>query len=588
MFKQALLPVAMLAVLSTAHATNQMVPQAELDMQDIMRTQSGHLVLRPSKSLKQDKKAKKANPENWFNLSPVDGIQGVSAELVYSNFGAPTTTEDIIVAVIDSGVDVNHEDLQGKVWINQNEIPNNGIDDDSNGYVDDVFGWNFIGGSQGMASIALAPELENSIRLIKGAPDAQISADTLEVTRELIRMREKKEQRQAQGGELGPRQARYLAKLEAEVSEGKKNADEKLVLVNGFIVRMEKSSAILLAAGVQEITLENVRALESTDAAVLAAKDDVLELLAKGYTPARLERLLGSYTSQSLYHFNTDFRPRSIVGDNYANQREKVYGNNDVIGPDSFHGTHVSGIIAAQRDNGLGINGVATNVKIMAIRVVPNGDERDKDVANGIRYAVDNGAKIINMSFGKAYSPYKRVVDDAVKYAESKGVLLVHAAGNSSQNNDVESNFPNRKLVKEGRQSVNWLEIGASASIKDATLPAKFSNHGKFSVDIFAPGVDILSTVPDSKYGLASGTSMASPAAAGVAALVLSYKQDLTMAELRALIVDSGRRYPKLYVNRPGTVDKVLFSDLSITGAITDAYEAVTSLVQPAKIAIFK
>jgi subtilisin family serine protease len=378
-------------------------------------------------------------------------------------------------------------------------------------------------------------------------------------------------------------QAAYLAVLETEVTDAKKNADEKLALVKGFIVRMDASSAILLGAGLQEITLDAVRAFESTDEIVIAAKNDVLELLAKGYTPARLLRLLGAYTSQATYHYNTEFNPRSIVGDNYRDLNEKNYGNNDVIGDDSFHGTHVSGIIAANRQNQLGINGVASQVKIMAVRVVPNGDERDKDVANGIRYAVDNGARIINMSFGKAYSPYKAIVDEAVKYAESKGVLLVHAAGNSSQNNDTAANFPNRKLTKEGRQAVNWLEIGASSAIKGEALPAAFSNYGKFSVDIFAPGVDIYSTTPFNKYGMASGTSMAAPAAAGVAALVLSYNQDLSMAELRSLLVDSGRHYSKLYVNRPGTTDKILFSDLSITGAITDAYESVESLVQPVK-----
>lgn len=579
--KRVLLPLSMLAVLSSAHARNLMIPQPEIDLQEIKRIQTG-LILKNAKGSLLQNMAKKANPANWFNLSPVDGIQGVSAEMVYSNFGAPTST-DIIVAVIDSGVDVNHEDLQGKIWINQDEIPNNGIDDDNNGYADDVFGWNFIGGEKGMASIALAPELKNGIRLIKGAPEAQVADDTLEITRELIRMRGLHLEAQEAGRELGPRQATYLAKLEKDVTDARKNAEEKLEMVKGFIVRSEKNTAILRAAGMQEITLETVRAFESAEVAVMDAKTDMLELLAKGYTEARLARLLGSYTSQTKFHYNTEFNPRPIVGDNYRNTRERGYGNSDVIGPDSFHGTHVAGIIAAARNNEIGINGVASNVKIMAVRVIPNGDERDKDVANSIRYAVDNGARIINMSFGKAFSPYKRVVDDAVKYAESKGVLLVHAAGNSSQNNDSEPNFPNRKLIKEQRQVVNWLEIGASSATKGEALPAAFSNHGKFSVDIFAPGVDINSTTPDNKYGLASGTSMASPAAAGVAALVLSYNQELTTAELRALIVDSGRRFPKLYVNRPGTTDKVLFSDLSITGGITDAYEAVTSLVQPVK-----
>ena len=583
MFKRVLLPMTFLAVFSNAFASNLMIPPAEIDLKEIRDIQRG-VLLRNAKGTLLQKTTAAVNPANWFNLSPLDGFQGVSAEQTYVAFGAPTASNDVIVAVIDSGVDVNHEDLQGKIWINSDEIANNGLDDDNNGYADDVFGWNFIGGANGMATMVAAPELENGLRLIKGAPAAQIADDTLEITRELIRMRELKATREASGEVLGTRQAKYLASLETDVAAARVAAEEGLVKVRGFIARSESNTAVLNAAGLQEITLETVRAFESTDEAVLAAKIDMIELLAKGYTPARLGRLLGSYTSQTLYHYNTEFKPRSIVGDNYANQRERIYGNNDVIGPDSFHGTHVAGIIAAARNNGLGINGVASNVKIMAIRLVPNGDERDKDVANGIRYAVDNGAKIINMSFGKAFSPYKRVVDEAVKYAESKGVLMVHAAGNSSQNNDTAANFPNRKLIRDARQAVNWLEIGASSSLRGETLPAAFTNHGKFSVDIFAPGVDINSTTPDNKYGLASGTSMASPAAAGVAALVLSYDETLTMGELRALLVDSGRRHPTLYVNRPGApTEKVLFSDLSITGAITDAYNSVTSLVQQSK-----
>jgi subtilisin family serine protease len=301
----------------------------------------------------------------------------------------------------------------------------------------------------------------------------------------------------------------------------------------------------------------------------------MLKLLTNGLTEARINRVLDAYTAQLEYNYNENFEPRSIVGDDYSNQTEKIYGNNDVIGPDSSHGTHVAGSIAANRDNNIGIKGVATNVKIMAIRVVPNGDERDKDVANAIRYAVDNGARIINMSFGKSYSPHKKVVDEAVRHAQKNGVLLVHAAGNSNQNNDTAPNFPNRKDLANKSEFSNWLEIGASGFEKGLNLPAEFSNYGKKSVDLFAPGVDILSTTPDNKYDTYSGTSMASPSTAGALALALSYNPSLNAEELRALILDTSRRYPKLQVNLPGTETPVLFSSLSLTGTIVDVYEAV-------------
>ncbi len=214
----------------------------------------------------------------------------------------------------------------------------------------------------------------------------------------------------------------------------------------------------------------------------------------------------------------------------------------------------------------------------MAVRVVPNGDERDKDVANGIRYAVDNGARIINMSFGKSFSPFKKVVDEAVRYAESKGVLLVHAAGNSNQNNDTAPNFPNRNDKANGVEFSNWLEIGASSFEKGLNLPADFSNYGKKSVDFFAPGVDILSTTPDNSYDTYSGTSMAAPTAAGVAALVLSHDTSLDASALKDLMIDTSRRYPKLKVNLPGTETPVLFSSLSRIGTVVDAFEAVKAI----------
>lgn len=326
------------------------------------------------------------------------------------------------------------------------------------------------------------------------------------------------------------------------------------------------------------MSIEAVRALESNDPAVVKAKKDMINLLANGLTEDRLNQVLDYYTDQLQYFYNENFNARAIVGDNYADLSEKDYGNNDVIGPDSHHGTHVSGIIAAVRDNKIGIKGVATNVKIMAVRVVPNGDERDKDVANGIRYAVDNGAKVINMSFGKAFSPYKKAVDEAVKYAESKGVLLVHAAGNDNKNNDELPSFPGRSLIKDARDVNNWLEIGASSFQKGLTLPADFSNYGKKTVDFFAPGVDILSTTPDNHYDTFSGTSMATPVAAGVAALLLSYDPSMDADAVKALMIDTSRRYPKLQVNLPGTETPVLFSSLSTYGTVVDAFEAAKSL----------
>lgn len=579
MTKKALLAAILPLTFNAAYAKVQMIPVAEQIVKQAELNQSNYVLKlnQVSQTLSLSKIMQDLTPENWFNLSPAQGAEGVRTEESYLTHGLPIS-EDIIVAVIDSGVDVNHEDLQGKIWINSGEIPNNGIDDDGNGYVDDVFGWNFIGGPEGMATIVEDTRLENGLRLIKGKNSAQVDADTLEITRELVRMQKLKKKLHELGEEMTPAQAAHLAKVEAEVKE---NVEYAVKVVESYTTRKKtykNAEAILKAAGLEEVSMEAVRALEANDPIVAQAKKDMLTLLANGLTEERLNRVLDYYTSQRDFHYNVNFDSRKIVKDNYADQDERIYGNNDVIGPDSSHGTHVGGIIAAARDNGLGIKGVATNVKIMAIRVVPNGDERDKDVANGIRYAVDNGARIINMSFGKAYSPYKRVVDEAVRYAESKGVLLVHAAGNDSKNNDVIPSYPSRTDLKMKRDFNNWLEIGASSFKKGLSLPADFSNYGKKTVDVFAPGVDILSTIPDNGYASFSGTSMASPTAAGVAALALSYDPSLDADSVKALMIDTSRRYPKLQVNLPGTETPVLFSTLSTYGSIVDAFEAVKLL----------
>jgi cell wall-associated protease len=274
------------------------------------------------------------------------------------------------------------------------------------------------------------------------------------------------------------------------------------------------------------------------------------------------------------YGYNPTFDARPIVGDNYADKRERYYGNNNVKGPDPEHGTHVAGIVAADRANGVGIAGIADNVRIMPIRAIPNGDERDKDVANAIRYAVDNGARIINMSFGKSLSPDKVIVDEAVAYAEQKGVLLIHGAGNEKQDNDKSGNYPSRYYAN-GKEARNWLEVGATASGSGKDFVANFSNYGKKTVDVFAPGVDLYSTIPGDRYKEQSGTSFAAPVVTGIAALLWSYFPDLTAAQVVDIISSSTRKFDRLKVNRPGG-GEVEFPELSRTGGLVNAYMAVS------------
>ncbi len=515
-------------------------------------------------------------PQDWFLRDPeIDHVQGVSTEKVYSSLlsGKPSTT--VLVAVIDSGIDTKHEDLNDVIWTNEDEIAGNGLDDDRNGYVDDIHGWNFIGGKNG-----------------------SVKDDSNEVTREYKRLKGKYETLdEKQVPKKDKVEYAYWKKVKAKYERDSKfnheqygqfkeqyDAYKNIYGTVSFCDSLLKNH--LKITTITKSSLDNFVTQNDTLSYAKGTLQRVYESLEEGMDINAFILELQGYIEYlregvehfevgELYGYNLEYDSRKIVGDDYSNLHEKFYGNNDVTGPDAFHGTHVAGIIGANRKNELGIKGIADNVKIMSVRVVPpSGDERDKDVANAILYAVNNGAKIINMSFGKAFSPNKDAVDKAVKYAESRGVLLIHAAGNDGDDNDTDENFPN-KFYKDGSEAKNWIEIGASAWGADDDFVASFSNYGKKSVDLFAPGVKIYSTAPGNEYKDADGTSMASPATAGVAAILLSYFPTLTAIQTREILRQSTRKFDSLKVKRPGSEDKVDFSQLSNTGGLVNAYEAV-------------
>lgn len=506
--------------------------------------------------------AQEKAPENWFNLDlGKDGVQGVSTERTYMELlNGVSPKQMVVVAVIDSGVDTDHEDLKDVMWINPNEIAGNGIDDDNNGYIDDIHGWNFIGGKDG----------------------SHVSHDNLEAARLTAIYRKQFAGRTSSAG-LSKKEKKQWDEyqvLEALITKEQKKGKESYENYSNIITSLNKLEEMIEN---EPITLGDLTKLTLDDPQLQRAATIATNTISGGGTfeglKEDLDGALNYFESKYKYHYNPDFDSRStIVKDNYQNSLESNYGNNDVEGPDASHGTHVAGIIAASRGNDVGMKGVSGNVRIMSIRAVPDGDERDKDVANAIRYAVDNGASIINMSFGKGYSYDKGVVDAAMKYAQKNDVLLVHAAGNSSQNNDNTGNFPNDRFEKTGwfrpKKLKNWLEVGALSWKGEKEAPAKFSNFGKENVDLFAPGVDIYSTIPGSKYANFNGTSMASPVVAGVAAVLRSYFPELSAKQVRSILMDS--TFPiNRDVNKPGTEEVVPFSQLSVTGGVVNTYTAV-------------
>lgn len=500
-------------------------------------------------------------PKDWFLKDPTeDSLQGISVERAYSTLLKDLPSRTITVAVIDSGIDIVHEDLRDVVWTNINEIADNGIDDDKNGYIDDIHGWNFIGGKNG-----------------------NVNQDTDEFTRAYVHLKKQfggvDEKRINKKDK--PTYEEYLkAKIKFEKLVEKNR--EQYELYNNLYQNVRQSvdtlKSLLL---VDTLSQQLVESFTSPEPNLLFAKGFVLNIYRNIGPENNLEEFLSGLKDAAdhfgqvvKYGYNEDFDPRSIVGDNYNDPYEKGYGNNDVKGPDAMHGTHVAGIIGANRKNKLGIKGIADNVRIMSVRAVPNGDERDKDVANAILYAVDNGAQIINMSFGKSTSPRKEVVDKAVKYAEQKGVLLVHAAGNDSEDIDIKRDYPNRYYTNGG-EAKNWIEVGASSWGVDKNFVASFSNYGKKTVDVFAPGVEIYSTLPDNQYKDLDGTSMASPVTAGVAALIMSYFPEFSALEVKEIIRQSTRKFDNLKVTSPGGNGEMEFSHMSSTGGLINAYQAI-------------
>ncbi|MGO3109328.1 MAG: S8 family peptidase [Sphingobacterium sp.] len=502
------------------------------------------------------------NPQNWYNLDYAeDGVRGISTEKAYDLLKDKKSSL-VVVGVLDGGVDYNHEDLKDVMWVNPKEIPDNGKDDDHNGYIDDIHGWNFLGNSTG----------EN------------VQYDNLEVTRQIRRL-EPKYMSVLPSTSLTEAERREFVTYQRMVSDYTTKLDEANFGNLNYGTLKEETDKIVtkLDKDPKDITVSDITAMKpESDREKMAVR-----MLKRGLDGTNfadfyrdLEEGVKYFNAQTMYHLNKEYDSRSIVGDNYDDASERHYGNPDIKGPDAEHGTHVAGIIGAKRENGLGVNGIANNVRLMGVRLVPDGDERDKDVANGIRYAVDNGAKVINMSFGKGYAYNKQVVDEAIKYAQEKDVLLVHAAGNDSENNDVTQNYPMKYLTDSlgaiTGEVDNWITVGATSSGLNDELLASFSNYGYKSVDVFAPGVKINSTMPESNYKEQDGTSMASPVVAGLAALIRSYYPELTAKEVKDIIMKSVTKIDeKVKIKSGGTTKKVYLDEISVSGGIINARAAI-------------
>lgn len=501
----------------------------------------------------------KTAPKGWHLSDPgTSGFYGISLDKAY-NFLKGRKSQPVVVAVIDSGIDTTHEDLKPVMWTNPKEIPANGVDDDKNGYVDDVHGWNFIGGKDGR----------------------NVGKDSYEASRVYHRYKSRFQNvtNPASVGKEDRELYEMWAKSKQDITKG---VDMNTILLLKQIYKEVKAGDSIISKdlGKSVFTAKELRAYKPTVREAVAFKNILMGTSASNNNDTTITNkdLTDDMEAQMSKADQMDAPPPAyrgdVVKDNEADIDDRNYGNNDIMAVGAEHGTHVAGIIGAARGNKKGMDGIADNVRIMMLRAVPDGDEHDKDIALAIRYAVDNGAKVINMSFGKGVSPEKTWVDDAVKYAESKGVLLVHAAGNEAANNDSAWNFPNPVFKADGNRATNWITVGASAAEK-GNLVAYFSNYGKKEVDVFAPGVNIYSSVPGGNtYENLSGTSMASPVVAGLAALLFQYFPNFTPQQVKAIIEQSAVPFTADVTN-PADGKKVKLSDLSRTGGLANAYTAV-------------
>lgn len=487
--------------------------------------------------------------KEWHHMNlEQDGYPGISTELAHALAG-DRESKPVIVAIIDSGMDTTHEDLKEQLWINEDEIPGNDIDDDNNGYVDDVHGWNFIGGAKG-----------------------NIEGETLELTRLYSRYRKQFDGMDTASAALHhpDEWARYITVRE-DFMERSGSARSELKLLNTINTMYERHlESVGKALGPDYSSQDLMELAQSSDKGQESAQY-LLWMEMQGLGQDVITEYMKHLESQYRFHLNPDADTirAYYVGDDPDDWNDTLYGNNDLMGQSSSHGTHVAGIIGATRDNGLGTNGVTSNVRFMALRVVPDGDERDKDIALAIKYAVRNGASIINMSFGKDYSPDYEKIHEVARWAGDQNVLLVHAAGNESLNLDESNNFP----YPPDDLSPTWIEVGSS-TYDTAALASEFSNYGKNRVDLFAPGDVIYSTVPQSKYRDNSGTSMAAPMVSGVAALIKSYFPEITAAEIKNILIESGDDYGDLLTPIPGTDETIEFRRLSRSGVVLNAHRA--------------
>ncbi|MFK7747066.1 MAG: S8 family serine peptidase [Kordia sp.] len=517
--------------------------------------------------LSKKKKLSQEELKTWVHKDyKQDTIAGTSLEKAYKELLPNKKGKEIIVAVLDTKLDIFHEDLKDQIWVNTDEIPNNGIDDDNNGYIDDVNGWDFLSNNK---EEFVAYENVEIVRVVR-------KYDSL--------FKDKKLEDVSKNQKLAFQiYTKAKNKLESSLDRYKVRLNNAYTDYETFVKATKLIEKVLKKEKFTVLDLYNLQKTEQKDTLVIQYVSFMKKKLRSSTTLESIKEDIEYYENGLYKMYNIDYDERKVVGDDVKNINDRFYGSHKVYGRVPFeHSIPVSGILGARRDNGIGIQGISNNIKIMPVVMVASGDEHDKDVAVAIRYAVDNGASVINMSWGKNFSTEETWVHDAIKYAEAHDVLLVTSAGNSRRNIDEQKYYLNDYL-NEKEIANNFMVIGANNYNATEKLAASFSNYGKEHVDLFAPGVKIYTTDTNNKYKFTRGTSFASPIVSGIAALIRSHYPNLTASEVKMILMESGTSFDlnvrifdenrkKMYVP---------FSELSKSGKVVNAYNA---LVLAAKV----
>ena len=468
---------------------------------------------------------------HWKDLEK-EGVHGVSLfkaqQLLIESKLKPTP---IVIAILDGGIDTNHHQIRPLLWNNPKEIPGNQIDDDKNGYIDDIHGWNFLGNATGQ------------------------NVDKASDEKSRIYHRYKNEFKQEELDSVNwdaKKKSTYTSwrQAAAEIVFTEEDADnlafikmaKNAVVKMGFILIREMEDSNFTAEKLEtyqpigKITADTkisyLRTLQALGIDRMNGHQSIVDDLNE-YIAGKEKAAISLETPPE------DIR-KLIIKDRYEDLKDQYYGNNNITGPNAKHGTHVAGLAAGIIDTIFTKSNFNNPIKLMGVRVVPDGDEYDKDIALGIRYAVNNGAKIINMSFGKSFSPEQAWVDSAIRYAASKDVLIIHSAGNESYDLNNKTVYPSPYSSSFNNKASNMITVGASSDpIIAESLLTDFSNYGNQIVDLFSPGNKIYSSLPNQTYGFTNGTSMSAPILSHIAAIVRAYFPKLSAIEVKAILLQS-------------------------------------------------